>query len=130
MQDYFEFPGVVVGREKVKLFLKSDIFVFPSIEAEGQPLVILEAMAAGLPIITTDQGCIRETIIDGENGFIIEENNISRLADKVLQLISNNMLRQQMGIANRRRFLRYYTLDKFARNIGKVFAEVMEDSRK
>ena len=66
--------GIVTGETKRNLLLTSDIFVFPSYN-EGQPIALIEAMASGLPIITTDTGVIREMVIDGENGFIIDKQS-------------------------------------------------------
>ncbi|CAD7778191.1 Glycosyl transferases group 1 [Candidatus Methanoperedenaceae archaeon GB50] len=54
--------GVVTGKKKIKLLLSSDVFCFFLLIMKGHPFVILEAMAAGLPIITTDVGAIKETV--------------------------------------------------------------------
>lgn len=117
------FPGVVSGKEKSDLFLSSDMFVLPTYYPyEGQPLVILEAMAAGLPIVTTDQGCIRETV--GKGGFIVESGNPRALAERILELLEDDALRERMGRANRDKFLKEYTLETFAENLGRVFREV------
>jgi glycosyltransferase involved in cell wall biosynthesis len=76
LENYTEFLGVLSGEKKSKMVLNSDIFVFPTFYPfEGQPLVLIEAMAAGLPIITTDHGCIAEMIEDKVNGIIIEKHN-------------------------------------------------------
>ena len=66
------FLGPLYGDDKWNYFINADIFVFPPRAPEGHPLVLVEAMAAGLPIISTDQGAITESVIDGENGFIVE----------------------------------------------------------
>ncbi|AMM41433.1 MAG TPA: glycosyltransferase family 1 protein [Candidatus Atribacteria bacterium] len=120
-----KFMEVVPGEKKIKLLLFSDVFIFPSYN-EGHPFVILEAMAAGLPIITTDVGAIRETVIDKENGFIIEKNNPKQIAEKIITLIKNPELRKKMGEKSRQRFLKYYTKDKFIENLSNVFREVFE----
>lgn len=64
--------GEVRGAVKSALFLSHEIFAFPPVEPEGLPWVILEAMSARLPVVTTDQGAIREVVDDGETGFIAE----------------------------------------------------------
>jgi len=119
-----KFPGVVTGEEKIKLLSSTDIFVFPS-HNEGQPFVILEAMATGLPIITTDTGTIKEMVVDGQNGFIVEKQNPKQIAEKIIFLLENEKLRKEMGQRSRRRFLKYYTKDKFIGNLGKIFKEVL-----
>ena len=64
---------------------------------EGHPWVIVEAMASGLPIITTDQGCIKESVIHGENGFIIPKRDSDSIAEKIIYLIENTESRERMG---------------------------------
>jgi len=73
--EYIKFPGLVIKEQKVHLLQSASVFVFPPIMPEGQPLVILEAMAAGLSVIATAQGSIKETILDGVNGFIVPPND-------------------------------------------------------
>jgi len=116
--------GIITGEKKFELFFSSDIFVFPSYN-EGQPIVLIEAMAAGLPIITTDTGAIREMVIDGENGFIIDKQSPEQIAEKIIYLIENHDIRKEMGWKSRERFLRHYTKDKFIGRLGEVFEEVL-----
>jgi len=121
-----KFRGVVTGNKKIRLLLSSDIFIFPTYyKYEGHPLVILEAMAAGLPVITTNMGAIKEAIIDRINGFIVEKQNPKQIAGKILLLLENEKLRQEMGRKSRERFLKYYTKDKFVENLSKVFEDVL-----
>jgi len=120
------FTGPVAGKEKERYYLRSDIFILPSYN-EGQPFVILEAMAAGLPVITTDTGAIKETVIDGENGFIVEKGNPQQIAEKIILLIEKKNTRREMGSKNRERFLKYYTKDRFSDNLGKVFEKAIAE---
>jgi len=125
---YVNFAGKVIGKAKKDLLLSSDIFVLPTYYLfEGQPWVIVEAMAAGLPIITTDQGCIKEMVQDGVNGFIIEKKNSSQIAQKVIQLLENAEMRKKMGKASRERFLKSYTKDHFIQGLIMVFDEVLTE---
>ncbi len=126
LDPYVEIKGVVVGKEKYDLLKKCDMFVFPTYYPyEGHPRVVLEAMCAGLPIITTDQGCIRETVIDGEDGFVVEKQHPEASAEKIILLSKDKALRKRMGQASRERFLAYYTADKFLERLAKVFEEVL-----
>jgi glycosyltransferase involved in cell wall biosynthesis len=84
------------------LYAASDIFVLPSL-AEGDPLVTLEAMASGKPVIGTRVGGIPHHICDGWNGFLIDPANEQQLADKIKYLIDNPEERKRMG-ANSRKY--------------------------
>ena len=64
----FHLPAT--GGDKLQFFTDADVFVFTPRQREGHPWVIVEAMAAGLPVISTDRGAIAETVIDGESGWI------------------------------------------------------------
>src|SRR5260221_6351242 len=88
-------------------YWNADIFVFPS-RSEGFPNALLEAMAAGLPVIATSVGSIPDTVIDGLNGLLIDVNNPSALAQAMLRLYSDEELRLQMGQRNARRIAHDY----------------------
>ena len=91
--------------EKVLKYLPaSDIFVLASIstegEREGTPTTIMEAMAAGLPIIATKVGGNSYLIREGENGLLVEEKNSNELARAMIKLINDENLRQKMREKN------------------------------
>lgn len=80
-----------------------DIFVLPTFHNEGLPRSILEAMAMGLPVVTTDiRGC-REAVIHGETGLIVPSHNSEKLAEALAKLLSNVKLRKAYGRAGRQR---------------------------
>jgi glycosyltransferase involved in cell wall biosynthesis len=121
---HLEFTGPVGPQTKHKLFLSSDVFVFPPNHPyEGHPFVILEAMCAGLPIVTTKTGCVEETVKDGVTGFIVERNNPTAVADGIIRLLKDEELRTRMGAAARNRFLSMYTVDKFIDRLERVIVE-------
>jgi len=123
-----KFEGPVYGEKKDNILASSDIFVFPTYyPPEGHPWVILEAMAAGLPIITTDQGAITESVIDGVNGFIVEKRNPEQIAEKIKLLIENPQLRQRMGRESRRLYLENFTEKKMVERLTSVFYKVLEN---
>lgn len=125
LRQVVKFVGPVETGEKEYLMEHADIFIFPS-KNEGHPYVILEAMAAGLPIVSTTVGCIPETIQDRVEGFLIEPGDVDALADRVGCLLAHGPLREHMGEAGRQRFLGHYAYDKFAERMKAVFAEILE----
>lgn len=101
-EDVVKLPGSVVGQAKLDLLLSSDILVFPTyFPFEGHPWVIVEAMAAGLPVISTDHAAIRESVEDGVNGYLVEKQAPGDLADKIVALCRDKELRNRMGKASR-----------------------------
>ena len=119
--------GPVYGRNKYELLLSSDIFVFTPVQEEGHPWVIVEAMVAGLPIVSTDQGAITESVIDGKNGFIVEKKNPSQIAEKIEYLIENPEQRKKMGEESRRLYLENFTEEKMIERLSHAFHSVLEN---
>jgi len=119
------FAGPKYGREKLDLLSSADIFVFPPTSSEGHPWVIIEAMAAGLPIITTDQGAITESVKDGVNGFIVEKRNPHQIAEKIKFLIDHPDIRKRMGEESRRLYLENFTEEKMIERLSHVFRIVL-----
>ena len=120
-----KFLGTVSGQSKVDVLLQADVFVLPTYyPAEGQPWVILEAMAAGLPIISTDQGAITESVADGVNGFIVEKRNSHQVAAKIVKLCQDSRLRGLMGSESRRLYEQNFTEEKMVENMSKVFESI------
>ncbi|MDP2911547.1 MAG: glycosyltransferase [Candidatus Omnitrophota bacterium] len=74
----------------------ADVFLLPSYN-EGLPIAILEAMASGLPVISTRVGGIPEAVEDGVNGFLINPGDIEDMKSKIITLLKDRDLRQRMG---------------------------------
>ena len=62
----------------------------------------LEAMRAGLPVVSSNEGSIPEVVIDGINGYIVDPQNVEQLSDRVLKLVNDEELRIKMGKAGRK----------------------------
>lgn len=114
-----KFVGIVKGQEKSNIFNQSHIFVLPS-NGEGQPLVLLEAMAYGFPIIATDRGAIKDCVINRENGFIVERNSY-KVAESVKYLIDNPQIYRKMSIKSRKLYKNNFTEKHFIDGMTKVF---------
>lgn len=99
---HLELLGWVRGDDKVRLLNEASIFVLPSYH-EGLPMSVLEAMAYGLPVVTSPVGGIPEAVRDGEEGFLIEPGDVKALADRLSRLLADPALRARMGDAARAR---------------------------
>lgn len=100
-------------RKDVKeLLQKASVVAFPSYYREGVPKSLIEACAAGRPIITTNSIGCKDTVDDGVNGYLIPIKDSQTLAEKLKQLIDNPELRQKMGLASRHKAEREFSLDE------------------
>lgn len=89
-------------RDVAEVMTTFDIFVLSSLW-EGLPRVLPQAMATGLPIICTRADGSAEAVVEGENGFLVTRSQPARMAEKVVLLLDNEGLRQEMGENGRRR---------------------------
>lgn len=92
------YKGRKYGEEKSEEFANADVFVFPTFyHNECFPLVLLEAMAYHLPVVTTNEGGIPDIVENGKNGFICERKDPESLADCIAVLLNDKDLRRKMG---------------------------------
>ena len=124
LEDRIYLAGPRYGEEKQKLYSEADLFVFPSFfRQECFPLVILEAMQAGLPIITTEEGAIPEIIDHEINGIIIQQKDNNALEFQIKRLMKNRELRIRLGREARKKYLDNFTLEHFERNMRDFFEQ-------
>ena len=100
LTDFCHPLGIVLGEEKKRLINEAHISSLPSYN-EGLPIAVLEALAAGLPVVTTPVGGIPEVVKNGHNGFLVQPGDVEMLAEKLDLLIQNLELRDRIGQTNR-----------------------------
>jgi len=122
-------PGWVSGEVKQQLLTCSDALVLPSY-AEGLPMVILEAMAAGLPVISSKVGGIPDVVEHGVEGMLMEPGDVSKLAAAMRQLLSDGELRISMGKAARAKTLTHFSLQKVVCALEELYRSVVDDNAK
>jgi glycosyltransferase involved in cell wall biosynthesis len=98
-ENIIEYVGWVSEDEKAALLAQADIYVLPSI-AEGMPRGLIEAMAVGLPVISTKVGGIPDFITHGENGLLVATGDVDGLVDNIVRLANDHKLRSLMRHAN------------------------------
>lgn len=120
--DVVDYVGPKYGTDKGQILLDADVFAFPTFYPdECFPGVLLEAMSAHLPVVSTDEGAVPEIVDDGRTGFVVERENSAALADALHQLVSSSELRTKMGENGFKKFSEEYTRDQFeTRLIGIV----------
>ena len=125
MENRLTFVGFINRKQVVKILNASDIFVLSSY-SEGFPMVILEAMAAGLPIVATKVGAIPEIIEDGINGFLVRIKDADELCQKIAVLAANKHLRLNMGNENIARVAARYSIESVAQIFDKTYREILD----
>lgn len=115
--------GWVSGDAKQQAFNEADIFCLPSY-AEGLPMALLEAMAVGLPVVTTPVGGIPEIVTDGKEGFVIEPGDLNAMRAALTNLLLNNDLRLRMGAAAYRRIEEEFSLKAVLPQIEVLYADL------
>lgn len=94
----------------------SSVYVLPSYR-EGTPRSVLEAMSMGRAIITSDAPGCRETVVEGENGFLVPVKNIEILSDKMLWMARNPQARREMAAASRKIAVEKYDVDQVNKSL-------------
>ncbi|MBP2299111.1 glycosyltransferase family 4 protein [Azospirillum picis] len=113
-----------IGREEAHAHIRShDMLLLPSTH-EGLPMVILEALSAQLPVVTTAVGSIPEVLTDGETARIIPVNDAAALADAVVQLGSDPELYGRLAGNGRRLFLKQFGIDAYAKSLLAIYREL------
>ena len=123
LQNCVSYLGKKYNHEKHKVFQSSDIFVFPTFY-ETFGLVNIEAMMFGLPVISTNEGGIPDIVKNGETGFIIENQNPNKLAEKIKWFIDNPEQAILMGEKGREHFLENYTLEIFENRLTHILNQI------
>lgn len=115
----------VSGAEKWRALNDADLFVFTPRHPEGHPWAIVEAMAAALPVISTDRGAIKESVKDGENGYIVPAEDPDALADKLTVFCNHPASITTMGEKSRTHYLAHFTAEKMGQRYTAIFQNVL-----
>lgn len=125
-----KFVGAVDRDEQLRLFAQSDLFLLPSVtaddnEEEGTPTVLLEAQAAGLPVISTWHSGIPEIVQDKKTGFLVAEKDVQGLVEKIACLITNPGIARGLGAEGRNFMEKNFDIKKLNRRLEKIYQDLL-----
>lgn len=122
---HVEYAGKQYGRQKEAFFARADVFVLPS-RYDCFPLVILEAMQHGLPVITAHEGGMPDMVEEGMTGFLLSRyDDAEALAGRLELLMLDPHLRKRMGENGRRKYEEKFTLPVFEQRVLEIIKEVV-----
>ncbi|MEJ2177439.1 MAG: glycosyltransferase [Gammaproteobacteria bacterium] len=120
-----DLPGEVMDIEP---YLNSaQIFVLCS-NYEGLPISILEAMCAGLPVVSTDVGGVSEAVLQDRTGFLVPRGDVKKLIARLRELIADPELRGRFGREGRRHGREHYTVARFSEQMAHIYANMLRKS--
>ncbi len=120
------FLGAQNDLQIAELYRRASVFVLPSVTAadgdmEGQGLVLQEAQASGIPVVSTLHNGIPDGVLDGVSGYLVPERDPEALADRISRLFSDTSLRENMGQAGRRFVSQTYDIPLLTERLLKVY---------
>jgi len=118
-----------VGNIRSKKFCTPSIFIYalPS-DYEGFSYAAIDALAAGLPIVTTNVGGAKEAVLNGVNGYTVPTRDVASFVAALWRLIEDSNLRGFMGLASSLRF-RYFTLDRMLDRLVQLYSSFTDRNR-
>lgn len=122
-----EFTGFISEKNKMDILSKCSVLALPS-TSEGQPLVALEAFAMSKPLLLSDIEPSYEIVSEAVDGFILPAHDAHKWAEKIILLLSNRQLCQQMGGKGRLKVEKKYSLDSFVENIETIYTNLLESN--
>jgi glycosyltransferase involved in cell wall biosynthesis len=117
LTDSVVFSGEVSRADLAERFRLADVFVFPSLWNELFGIPTAEAMASGVPVVTSRIAGLPEVVEHGTTGFLVPPGDSSALGDAITRLLKDEPLRRSMGEAGRQRVLRHFTWEKIAQDL-------------
>ncbi len=123
------FKGFVSQEEKIRYYQNCDVFCSPAIGRESQGVVLLEAMAAGKPVIASALDGYRTVVRHEENGLLVPPADEAALAVGLCRLLSDEALRRRLAAAGHQK-VQAYSWRKIARQILDFYAETIEAARR
>ena len=120
LQNYAITTGSLPNRDIQKYYACADVFIMPSY-VEGFPRVLIEAMASGLPFVSTDAGGVRDLVTGEQQRFVVSKEDVDTFSERLLELLGNHDLRSRLGRGNREHVKKYSVENVAQMYISRLF---------
>ncbi|MBP2070980.1 glycogen synthase [Thermoanaerobacterium butyriciformans] len=120
---------MVTKEEIIELYSNAEVFVCPSIY-EPFGIINLEAMACNTPVVASATGGIKEVVVDGETGFLVEPGNPEDLAEHIIKLLNDRELAATFGANGRKRVEEMFSWESIAKKTYDMYEDVIENYKK
>jgi colanic acid/amylovoran biosynthesis glycosyltransferase len=132
MSSFVTIHGSKRKPEVVAMLMSSHMLLAPSVTAangdqEGIPVALMEAMATGLPVVSTWHSGIPELVSDGESGFLVEERDVGSLEERLIYLLDHPDIRARMGQRGRMFVEAQFEIDKLNDRLVEIFTECLNN---
>ncbi len=122
-----EFHGFIRPDKIVEYYSNSNVFVLPSVSStqEGFGMVLLEALACGIPVISTEIVGIAQDVVDSNSGIVVTPRNVDQLSSAIIQLLDNADLAKNMGASGRKLVSKKYTWRNVAEKVEELYEGIV-----
>lgn len=126
--DRCDFLGWVTGEDKERLFARAGVYCLPS-KNEAMPMSVMEAMAHGVPVISTNVGGVPQLIEDGVDGLLMNVDDEGSLSRLLLELVSSPERRSELGLAGRRKIMDSFSIHSSVNKLVGIYQALQEGAR-
>jgi glycosyltransferase involved in cell wall biosynthesis len=123
VRDVVELRGWISGIDKQECFVRADLLALPSY-IENLPMVIIEAMAAGVPVVASTVGGIPDVIENGKDGLLVQCGDVKGLVDAISTLLSHDVLHHRIGKNARKKYENFYSPRSVIPQIEAIYQEL------
>lgn len=128
LEDRVDLPGVKRREEVASLMRKARAFVQHSVRSpdgdrEGTPVAVLEAGASGLPVVATRHAGIKDAVLDGETGFLVDEHDVKAMSDAMVTLAEDPEKAEELGTNARKRIVSEFGQERQLLRLAQILEE-------
>lgn len=112
----------------LNVFRSLDVFAIPSVEGDTIPQVLMQALALGIPVVSTTVGSIPDVVIDGQTGFVVPPRDAKALANRIVTLLDDAGLRARIGVQGRSLVEGSYSIAKMLDRLEAVYKQLVQST--